>query len=261
MGNQIVELPAGQTIGAMAKYCAASGLFSGYNEPQVATLLLMAQAEGKHPMAAMQEYDIVKGRPALKSSAVFGRFRKAGGKLQWIETSDTVAKCHAEIDGCSVDIEWTIERARKIGLVRNGSGWEKYPAAMLRARAQVEAVRALAPEVLSGLYCAEEVASFDDTPTPRKKSVPATEPVRVESEPVDTSIAIEAEVVSAPAAAEKLPVTVQNEIRACKTITEIGAILKKYAQSYPIELLSAAGTARKQEILEQMQMTGGIIDE
>ncbi len=255
MANQIVELPVGQTIGAMAKYCAASGLFGGYNEPQVATLLLMAQAEGKHPMAAMQEYDIVKGRPALKSSAVFGRFRKAGGKLQWTETSDKVAKCHAEIDGCSIDIEWTIDRARKIGLVRGGSGWEKYPAAMLRARAQVEAVRALAPEVLSGLCCTEEVASFDEPrPTVAPKTQPA-EPVRVEKS------VVEAEVVEQPAPPADLPVHIQNEIRACKTITQIGETLKKYRDAAPIELLSAAGTARKQEIVEQLQMAGGIIDE
>jgi hypothetical protein len=229
MQTEIVKLPDGQTIGAMAEMVYRSGFFGVKNAAEAGALLLIAQAEGKHPMKAIQEYDIVKGRPALKSSAVFGRFRQAGGKLQWLVSNDTCAKCRAEIDGSSIEIEWTIERAQKIGLVRAGSGWQNYPAAMLRARAQAEAVRALAPEVLSGMYCAEEAASFEDRPAVK------AEPVRVEAE-------------------QSLSDGVVGEIMACGTIDELKAVYQKYQAKENLKLLTAACGSRKQELLEQAEM-------
>lgn len=149
------------TIGEQAKVCAAAKIFGNMNESQIATLMLMAQAEGKHPMQAMQEYDIIQNRPALKSSAVLGRFINAGGKIEWLESSDTKAKCKATFNESFIEIDWDIERAKKAGVYGKGGAWLTYPRAMLRARAQVEAVRAIAPQVLSGLYCSEEVEYFD----------------------------------------------------------------------------------------------------
>ena len=258
MTTEIVKLPEGQTIGVMAKYCADARLFGDYNQSQIATLMLMAQAEGKHPMMAMQEYDIIKGKPALKSSAVFGRFRKAGGKLQWVKTDETEATCHAEIDGSSIDITWTIDKAKKIGLYRTGSGWEKYPAAMLRARAQVEAIRALAPEVLSGLYCSEEVRQFDD-----KEEEPVTapvEPVKVEKEPVIP----EAPITDAEFAEEMNKVPVEEDpklsdeclkdIAACKTKPYLMTLLNKWLDlGENEELLRAALRKRQEEINEVLK--------
>lgn len=164
-GQNMHELQKSQsqvpTIGEQAKVCAAAKIFGNMNESQIATLMLMAQAEGKHPMQAMQEYDIIQNRPALKSSAVLGRFINAGGKIEWLESTDTKAVCKATYNESSATIDWDIERAKKAGVYGKGGAWLTYPRAMLRARAQVEAVRAIAPQVLSGLYCAEEVEFFD----------------------------------------------------------------------------------------------------
>lgn len=163
------------SIGEQAKVCAAAKIFGNMNEQQIATLMLMARAEGKHPMQAMQEYDIIQNRPALKSSAVLGRFINAGGKIEWIESTDKKAICKATFNGSSIEVDWDIARAERAGVYSKAGAWKTYPRAMLRARAQVEAVRAIAPQVLSGLYCVEEVQDFDDKPT--KKS----EPIEIES--------------------------------------------------------------------------------
>lgn len=159
------------TIGEQAKVCAAAKIFGNMNESQIATLMLMAQAEGKHPMQAMQEYDIIQNRPALKSSAVLGRFINAGGKIEWLESTDEKAKCRATFGKGSIEIEWDIARAKKAGVYGKGGAWLTYPRAMLRARAQVEAVRAVAPQVLSGLYCAEEVEFFDAPKTGKQEPI------------------------------------------------------------------------------------------
>ena len=186
MANEIVKLPESQTIGAMAEIWAKSG-FGGLNTSQAGALLLMAQAEGKHPFIAMQEYDVIKGRPALKSSAVLARFRAAGGIINWIETTNEKAVCEAKIgtgeQQSKITIEWTIDKARQAKIYRDGSGWTTYPAAMLRARAQVEAIRAIAPETLSGQYVAEEVQYFDDKGQSPKPG--ATQAEVIKTEPTD----------------------------------------------------------------------------
>lgn len=50
----------------MGRVMAATGMF-GFKKPDEAfALMLIAQAEGKHPATIAQDYDVIQGRPALK---------------------------------------------------------------------------------------------------------------------------------------------------------------------------------------------------
>ena len=101
----------------MADYVVKSNLFGITNREQAVALMLLAEAEGMHPMRAVQEYDIIKGKPSLKAKAKLRRFLNAGGKVTWHELSDTCAKATFEHpQGGKVTIEWTIERAKRAGL-------------------------------------------------------------------------------------------------------------------------------------------------
>jgi hypothetical protein len=241
MANQIIELPQGQTIAAMAEIVSKSGFFGNITPAAAGALLMIAQAEGKHPMLAMQEYDIVNNKPALKSTAIHSRFHDAGGKMTYKTSNEKECVVIAEIDGGQIEVKWTIERAKAAGMVKNV--WLAHPQQMLRARAVAEAVRAIAPWCLSGSYSVEEMQEIE-----YKEPAPKATPVQ--------STQIEVETVEDNPSGELSP-TVIEEIRACKTIPEIGATLKKYKEMYNIELLSAAGTAQKQMILNGQANKGG----
>jgi hypothetical protein len=169
----------------MAVDVAKSGFFASVrSEAQAVTLMLVAQAEGIHPMQALMQYDVINGRPAPKATTILARFQDAGGTVEWLETNDqkAVAK-FSHPNGGSITIEWNMERAKQAGLLKNET-WSKYPAQMLRARCIPEGIRAIYPAVLSGMYTVDEVRDFtelkpvDDTvcveviPEPKKEETP-----------------------------------------------------------------------------------------
>jgi len=118
MQNQIVvHNQSVQDITAMAQAITKSGLFGIKTADQAVALMLVAQSEGRHPASVASEFDIIQGRPALKSQAALARFQAAGGKIQWVERTDSKASAkfsHAQ--GGELLVEWTIEQARDAGL-------------------------------------------------------------------------------------------------------------------------------------------------
>jgi hypothetical protein len=157
-----------------------SPLFSK-KEPDAIALMLIAQAEGKHPAIALQEWDIIQGRPALKASAVLGRFQQMGGKIQWLKRSDTICSAkfsHAQ--GGEVEIEWTIERAQKAGLTSKDN-WRKFPTQMLSARVSAEGVRCCFPACLNGFYIEDEVEEM----TPNRVALDPQKEVKQEPKVIE----------------------------------------------------------------------------
>lgn len=165
-------------VHAMARAIAGSGLFGVKTPDQAFALMLIAQAEGRHPATVAQEYDIIQGRPALKSQAALARFQAAGGSIRWTERTDVA--CEAEFvhpQGGKLSIRWTMERAQAAQLTGKDN-WRKFPAQMLSARVVSEGVRAVFPACLSGLYLAEEVQDFatvDEAGAPAKRPEKAKE--------------------------------------------------------------------------------------
>lgn len=153
----------------MATAACKSGLFQMPSPEAALTLMLLCQAEGLHPIQAMRQYHIIKGRPAMRADAMQAAFQNAGGKIQWIERSDT--KCSAEFShpaGGVCTVTWSIETAKQAGLTGNPT-WQKFPRAMLSARVVSEGCRAVYPAVVCGLYTPEEVQDFDDQPKAKKQ--------------------------------------------------------------------------------------------
>jgi hypothetical protein len=149
-------------MSVMADSIVKSNFYGFKTKEQVMAVMLVAQAEGKHPATVVQEYDIIQGRPALKSQAMLARFQLAGGKVEWHEVSKN--KCSGTFShpaGGSLRVEWTIEMAKAAGLVRDGSGWSKYPEDMLRSRVVSRAVRSVYPACILGHYAVEEVQDFE----------------------------------------------------------------------------------------------------
>lgn len=145
-----------QELESMASYIARSKLFGAKDESQAMALMLVAQAEGCHPMTAVQDFDIVQGRPARKTHSILARFQAAGGSVAWEEISPNRAVgTFTHKQGGSLRVEWTFEQARKAGLTIKDN-WRNYPQAMLRARCIAEGVRAVFPGAIGGMLTVEE---------------------------------------------------------------------------------------------------------
>lgn len=155
----------------MATAIAKSGMFSVKTEEGALTLMLVAQAEGIPPAQAMMDYDIIQGKPALKSAAMLARFQRSGGKVQWItSTNECVSGKFTHPSGGELVVTWDNERVKLAGL--DGKDMhKKFPQQMKRARCISEACRALAPgSVPLGMYTVEETQDIVDV-TPEVQTV------------------------------------------------------------------------------------------
>jgi hypothetical protein len=174
-----------QDMAVMADSIVKSGFYGFKTKEQVMAVMLVAQAENKHPASVVQEYDIIQGKPALKSQAILARFQLSGGSVQWEEvTPKKVKGTFKHPQGGSLMVEWTIEMAKQAGIYREGSGWSKYPEDMLRARVISRAVRSIYPACILGHYATEEVMDFD---SPMPKHMGVVEDVKQPVEVIEAS--------------------------------------------------------------------------
>lgn len=179
------ELVPVSEIKYIAEVMGKSGLF-GKTPEQIASLCLIAHAEGRPLASVAMEYDVIQGRPALTSRAGLARFQSAGGKIKWIESNSKVAKAlFSHESGGELEITWTIERAKEIGLTTKDT-WKKYPDQMLRARCSAEGIRAVYPACLGALYLTEEVQDFGKDEVAKKSRV-------IEAKGVSVAVEDEAE--------------------------------------------------------------------
>jgi len=172
----------------MASSIAKSGLFGIKTPEQAVALMIVAQAEGRHPGSVAREYHIISGRPALRSDAMLARFQQSGGSVQWGERTDkAVSGTFSHPQGGNLTLTWTLEDAKRAGIYSNQ--WLKYPRQMLTARVISEGVRAVFPSVVAGVYTPEEVSDFE----PQRVSQPSTPSpsLAVRSQEKVTEVAVE----------------------------------------------------------------------
>lgn len=171
MSNELSKIESEQwsvqDIEVMADRVAKSRLF-GLDASQAFTLMLLCQAEGIHPVKAVQRYHVIQGRPAMKADAMLADFLRIGGTVKWITESDDREKCeaiftHPKYAPEGKSVRFNMADAKSAGLTGN-STWQKYPANMLRARVVSNGVRMIAPGIVAGLYTPEEVQDMDPLP-------------------------------------------------------------------------------------------------
>jgi hypothetical protein len=171
-------------IEKMGMAIAGSGLFEIKDKTQAVALMLIAQAEGKHPALAARDYHIIEGRPSKKADTMLSDFQFAGGKMVWIDYTDK--KCSATFShpqSGSVTVEWTIEMAKKADVYKEKTSkgypgmWVKYPRQMLKARVISEGIRATFPGANSGMYTPEEIEDIAEATKTPQSDIPLADVV------------------------------------------------------------------------------------
>jgi len=149
--------------------------------------ILYGRELGIGPMQALQQINVIKGKPSASPELMRALVRRAGHSIATIESTPETCVLEGKRadDGTIERSTFTIADARTAGLA-GGGAWKTYPKAMLLARATSQLCRSLFADVISGIsYTPEELTSID-APTIRPLDVA---PVQLDPDLVPAAIA------------------------------------------------------------------------
>lgn len=140
---------------------------------QVAATMLHGRELGLAPMTALALTNPIKGKPTLSAEGMRSLVQQAGHQIKVAELSSSrcVMRGRRAGDDEWTTVEWTLEDARQAGLLRKSrsgepTNWDKYPRAMLLARATTELCRIEFADVIHGMRSSEELLDEIDSVTP-----------------------------------------------------------------------------------------------
>jgi len=172
------ELQSAHQLGTAL--CGTEFVPAGFRgKPEAAAAAILAgKSLGLDPMNALSNIFVVHGRPALYARTMVALVMAQGHEVVRTEATPERVTIAARRKGQQQwqDFTWTIQRARTAGYTGNKK-YDTDPIAMLTAKAQAEACRTVAPDVLAGMpYSAEEVELEDmgEKASPGQAEAPKT---------------------------------------------------------------------------------------
>ena len=128
---------------------------------------------GLSPMAALESIAVINGRASLWGDALLGLVQ-VSPQYEWhneAESTPTKGVCIVKRKGHEPHrVEFSIEDAKRAGLLGKSGPWQQYTARMLTLRARAFALRDKFADVLKGLSMAEEAL---DIPQSQPQTVSA----------------------------------------------------------------------------------------
>jgi hypothetical protein len=151
------------TLRSMAQVAIESGLLPPHvKSEQAAIFIAMKGRELTIPTTyAWSNIAVISGKPVCSAELMLALIYRdhGGGAVQFEETTDTVCRVtyqRRDVEGRRV-FAFTTEQARTAGLT--GGNWQKYPAAMLRARCVSAVARMAFADSIAGMYTPEELGA------------------------------------------------------------------------------------------------------
>ena len=171
-------------VKTMGDWIAHSGMFGCVKPEQGYVLALECIASRMTPLSWKRENHLINGNITMKSESMLAGLMTAGWDVDWIQFDAIAAVADFSKGTKKVRISFTMDEAKQACLIplKPGSGWQKFPAEMLRARVISKATRMLDPRITQGRYTPEEVADFSVTPSTPTASTPTRQTVNVTPE-------------------------------------------------------------------------------
>lgn len=128
----------------------------------VLACILYGDELGIGPMQSLNSIQVIEGRVGASPELMRALVARDGHKLDVVHWDTQRCTLHGERcdTGATADVTWTIEDARTAKLLTSPA-WQKYPRAMLIARATSELCRAIFSDCVKGLsYTPDEAAAI-----------------------------------------------------------------------------------------------------
>lgn len=213
----------------MAKLVVMAGMFKNTNVDEAhaqATMAIMQGLEcGIAPMQAVQNIAIINGRPCIWGSLVPALIWKNGHQIEErIEGDDDDRTAYCKItrgdNGAVIERSFSVKQAKAASLFGKAGPWKLYPDRMLQMRARGFCANDGVPDVLRGMYLAEEVQDFApmreptnlttvEPPAPPAPPMPPEPPAIEDQTPPDFNV---------PA----FMVNLEDELCACQDTESLG---------------------------------------
>ncbi len=140
--------------------------FGVSSKEQAAAIMLKGYELGLSLSGSFEYIHIVEGKPSLAPRGALALILSspANGGVKITETADSCTVWMKRADnGFEHTVTWTMDDAKRAGVVKPGSGWDKYPQNMLRWRCIGFAADVVFPDVIGGMKRADEYGA-DLTP-------------------------------------------------------------------------------------------------
>jgi 5'-3' exonuclease len=148
----------------LAEHLYESRLYTRFpSKEAIFAVIIRGREMGLTALTALDQFHIVEGKPSPSAHLLISRakqhpdceyFRYVGGDLTYAEY-----ETKSRQNPAPTVFRYTIEDAKRAGVAKGGSNWEKRPAEMLRKTCAVQLARIEYPEALGGLYSQEELAA------------------------------------------------------------------------------------------------------
>lgn len=210
---------------------------------------------GLPPLQAMQNIAVINGRPSVWGDAVIALVR-GSGLLESIQEdiSDSSATCTVKRRGEGATARtFTMDDAKKAGLAGKQGPWSQYPKRMLQMRARAWALRDVFPDILRGVFVAEEAQDMpEERPMGHAEVIPS-QPTGSRTEAVKARLAARAAPVQTEDPGPDLATTLKI-IEDAYTVEEIdqAAAIAKQLQSASDKAAARQAFAARKAALKEM---------
>ena len=214
---------------------------------------------GLQPLQAMQSIAVINGRPAIWGDAMLALVR-GSGQLEYIHEDTTD-------DGCTVRLKrkgepeaertFTKEDAKKAGLSGKQGPWTQYPKRMIQLRARAFALRDVFPDVLRGVFIAEEAQDM-----PAEKHMGTADEVQPSVQRLDkpTSRADKARAAVASRKTEAPATTLEDVLNAIHAATTPDSLKAAAASATQLASDEDKGVARNAYATRKAELQGLTIE-
>lgn len=172
-----------EMAGVLCKSSLIPNDFQG-NAGNVLVAIQWGMELGLAPMQALQSIAVINGRPSLWGDAVIA-LCKAHPVCEWVREyeEDGVAVCVTQRRGDPDPVErrFSMDDAKRAGLLGKAGPWTQYPRRMMQMRARSWCLRDAYPDLLRGMAVAEEQQDrviVNEVPAPAPSTASRTEAIK-----------------------------------------------------------------------------------